>query len=602
MYNINTDNPIASQTKLVRHPDRNLDAESIFSKRLDRHLKRSRRDGSDMELKPEAKSSKWNLKGEEDRVKHTIRVIRKEDNGYWISGEARRGNHKFSIELGTDDEDLLDAEFAKILTRINALLMMLFDDHLEVARSKMILNADESSKEKDDLRSKIKRVELTEESWLQYESKNLQWREIIEGSGLVCGKESSSLYHVSRQIKQAGNKKIRKVLILGEHGTGKELAAKAIHDLSPRKSGPYIALHIGTLPEHLIASELFGHKKGTFTGAISDKKGAFEEADRGILFLDEIGTMSIKNQQTLLRVLEVGAVLPLGSTKPIEVDVLTISATNADLNRMMSEGSFGEDLYYRLNEVIISLPPLRERHEDIPALIQFFSKIDEINQNEKEWKFDKKLFKALIWYDWPGNIRQLKNFIIRIHALSEESNKKKIGLEDLEFENTNPSYHDLKMAYRKYQAYSKQAILVSSLADIAAKMFIDTWKVLENAWEKWQESRTVQLGDIRLEKELFYQELDDKNRKKLTTILWEARNDVKAFLESQGYSGIKDSNCYNMLFSCYESEKTTKGILKLSFEKLQKMNLDLSHKLEIKNYDRCKEFFGKTYRSMRDWN
>jgi len=655
MYSINTDNPIASQTNFLWQLDRlrewksegdsfpvqkeinptNYCSEAYrwcitnYSQSFNPSMSKGKRQSEDrkrdvpsinakhserrreLESKYHERSRRGascsgvpRIRGEENGVKYAIKVIHKKDDSYWVSGEAQRGNDKHNIEQGIDDE----AEFARILIDVKALLMALFDEHSEVERGKIISNADDSQQKEDDLKSIIRRVELTDESWQQYYSNNLHSREIIEGSGLVCGEESSSLHHVSRQIKQAGHEKIRKVLIMGEHGTGKELVAEAIRDLSPRKTRPYIALHIGIFPEHLIASELFGHMKGTFTGATFDKKGAFEEANNGILFLDEIGKMSIENQKTLLRVLEVGVVQPLGSTQPIKVDVLIISATNANLKRMIREGSFGEDLYYRLYEVIISLPPLRERPEDIPALVQFFSKIDEINQKEKGWKYDEKLFKALIWYDWPGNIRQLKNFIMSTHALSEESKKKEIGLEDLKFENTDPSYHELQTAYRKYQENSEWAKLILKLADIAAKMFTETWEVLENAWERWRYSGKVSLSNLELEKGIFHQQLDNRDSQRLEEIIQDAWEEFRRFLKSEGYSGIQNSNCYTMLMSCYGSkhnvkniEKAVKGTLKSVLAKLGDMKLDLSNQYERENYDRFKEFFGKTYRSVWDW-
>ena len=206
----------------------------------------------------------------------------------------------------------------------------------------------------------------------------------------------------------------------------------------------------------------------------------------------------------------------------------------------------------------------------------------------------------MIWFDWRGNIRQLENFIeITLPSIEE----KRISFSDIHTDLSD----ELKKAYEKYEANSKRAILVSNLADIAAKMLTETWEVLENAWTEWQERKTVTFGNLKLDKEIFYQELNNSYSERLNEIIQAAWNEFKELLESQGYSGIKNSNCYNMLTSCYElhgirkAEKTTRRILQHVFERLREMNLDLSHRLERKSYDRFKEFFGKTHRSMRDW-
>jgi two-component system response regulator HydG len=203
------------------------------------------------------------------------------------------------------------------------------------------------------------------------------------------------------------------VLIYGESGTGKELVANAIHQNSPRAQKPFIKVSCAALPETLLESELFGHERGAFTGALSRKAGRFQLADGGTLFLDEVNVMSSTTQVKLLRVLQEREFEPLGSTKTIHVDIRLITATNRELEVEVKEGRFREDLFYRLNVVPIHLPPLRERKEDIPLLADHFFKLYQ-EKNKKSIKgFLPKTIDTLMRYDWPGNIRELENFIER---------------------------------------------------------------------------------------------------------------------------------------------------------------------------------------------
>jgi len=203
------------------------------------------------------------------------------------------------------------------------------------------------------------------------------------------------------------------VLILGESGTGKELVANALHHNSPRANLPFIKVACGALPETLLESELFGHEKGAFTGAIARREGRFQLAHRGTIFLDEVAEMSLATQTKLLRVLQEREFEPLGSTRTLKVDVRVIAATNKNLEREVKEGHFREELFYRLNVVPILLPPLRDRKEDIPALAAHFFKIYR-TKNQKALKdISGKAIDLLIRYDWPGNIRELENCIER---------------------------------------------------------------------------------------------------------------------------------------------------------------------------------------------
>ncbi len=206
------------------------------------------------------------------------------------------------------------------------------------------------------------------------------------------------------------------VLILGESGTGKELAAKAIHTLSKRKDKPYLAQFCGSIPDTLLESELFGYKKGAFTGATSDKKGLFEVADGGTFFLDEIADISMALQAKLLRVIQNQEIIPLGDTKVKKVDVRIIAATNKDLRQLVKEGKFREDLFYRLNVFPIRIPPLRERLGDIPLLAKYFAR----QFGADDFRFDSRALQKMERYSWPGNVRQLQNVIQRAIILSDD--------------------------------------------------------------------------------------------------------------------------------------------------------------------------------------
>ncbi len=204
------------------------------------------------------------------------------------------------------------------------------------------------------------------------------------------------------------------VLLTGESGTGKELVARAIHQKSPRANGPFVTLNCGALPENLFESELFGYERGAFTGAIGTKVGRFELADGGTLLLDEVGELSLKSQVDFLRVLETKEFRRLGGTKVVKVDTRIIAATNRNLEEAVKQGEFREDLYYRLNVVPIKLPPLRERGDDIPLLVDNFLK-QFCAQHQRELKdVSREAMRLLRLYAWPGNIRQLRNLIERL--------------------------------------------------------------------------------------------------------------------------------------------------------------------------------------------
>jgi DNA-binding NtrC family response regulator len=208
------------------------------------------------------------------------------------------------------------------------------------------------------------------------------------------------------------------ILLQGESGTGKELIAKAVHLNSPRRDRPFVPVNTGSMPADLLESTLFGHVKGAFTSAIASKKGLFEIADRGTLFLDEIGTMSLDTQSKILRVLQDRKFMHLGGVHELQVDVRIIAATNVDLRQQVRDGKFREDLFYRLNVITIDLPPLRQRKEDIPLLVEFFlAKYSQENERPVR-RVTTEALRPLLAYSWPGNVRELENVVERAVVLS----------------------------------------------------------------------------------------------------------------------------------------------------------------------------------------
>jgi two-component system, NtrC family, response regulator PilR len=219
------------------------------------------------------------------------------------------------------------------------------------------------------------------------------------------------------------------ILICGESGTGKELIARAIHYRSSRANAPFVSINCGALPENLLESELFGHVKGSFTGAIKDKDGLFKVASGGTFFLDEVGETSPAIQVKLLRVLQEREIIPVGGTQPIKVNVRLIAATNADLERAVQEDRFRADLYYRLNVIPVVIPPLRQRRDDIPLLIEHFLEHAE-KKTKKKHSISKEAMELLASYDFPGNVRELENIIERAVILQEGEHVQAIDLPD----------------------------------------------------------------------------------------------------------------------------------------------------------------------------
>ena len=241
--------------------------------------------------------------------------------------------------------------------------------------------------------------------------------------------ESEKMQQLFKNMSRVIHRGVRQVLITGETGSGKSLVARALHEYGSRKDCPFVSINCGAIAETLIESELFGHEKGAFTDAVQQKKGIFETADTGILFLDEIGDISIQMQSTLLHVLEKHEIRRVGGSKNIKVDVCVIAATHKNLVQAVKDGTFRSDLYFRLNVIPLHVPPLRERVEDIPLLVNFMIKkfrdeyVDAVPK-----QVTSRAMSALCRYNWPGNVRQLENYLHRIYVLSESTS---IDLDEL---------------------------------------------------------------------------------------------------------------------------------------------------------------------------
>jgi two-component system nitrogen regulation response regulator NtrX len=244
------------------------------------------------------------------------------------------------------------------------------------------------------------------------EAENQALRAKVDAQHTLVG-DSYAIEQLREQIAMAAPTNGR-VLIIGENGTGKELVARNIHDMSRRRTAPFVEVNCAAIPEELIESELFGHVRGAFTGAVADRRGKFEAAHGGTIFLDEIGDMSLKTQAKVLRVLQEQVMEPVGGSTRIRVDARVLAATNKDLPAEIRAGRFREDLYFRLNVIPISVPPLRERQEDIPLLADHFMALMAREYGRRPKTFERDAVTALQQYSWPGNVRELRNVVERL--------------------------------------------------------------------------------------------------------------------------------------------------------------------------------------------
>lgn len=293
---------------------------------------------------------------------------------------------------------------------------------------------------------------IKENNRLKAENKKLFGLDLIIGY-------SKPIIEIKELIKKVAASESN-ILISGESGTGKELVAKALHSLSTRAGGPFVAVNCGAIPDELLESELFGHVKGSFTGAVKDKIGLMEEANGGTFFLDEVGNTSLTIQMKILRAIQEKEVLPVGGQTPNKVDIRIIAATNENLDEAVNRSSFRKDLYYRLNVINIHIPPLRERREDIELLLNHFLKEKDKSGIILKKGLDKNILEVIKTHDWPGNIRELENVVERLMALSHNGiididmlpdnlkNPKKVQIvHDNDNEQITPSMEEIEKAY-----------------------------------------------------------------------------------------------------------------------------------------------------------
>lgn len=308
---------------------------------------------------------------------------------------------------------------------------------------------------------------------------------------------------VKRVIEQVAPSDIT-VLITGESGTGKELVARAVHALSPRRGKPLLTVNCGAIPEGIFESEIFGHEKGAFTSAIEKRPGYFEQANGGSLFLDEIGEMPLSVQVKLLRVLDTGLFMRVGGVQEIKVDVRIIAATNKDLGLEVARGKFRQDLYYRLKAINITLPPLRDRPEDIPLLVEYFSREFASRNGRSLPQFDDEAILFLQKQHWAGNVRELKNFVESILALSRGD---RITLDEIYRFLPSASYSfNLPILVEKAHELSDSELLLKHLTDLKIELSslkimlqqILTTLQMERKWslERAEEVEALSLDEI----------------------------------------------------------------------------------------------------------
>jgi two-component system nitrogen regulation response regulator NtrX len=345
-----------------------------------------------------------------------------EDEGYEVS-VAKSGAEALKTYMA-DPPDLMlldiwmpDMDGLETLRRIKELVptaqVMVMSGHgsIETAVKAIKLGAYDYIEKPLSLENVTLRVKHALEQY-RLEEENRSLRTKVQRKFELVG-QSPAMHQLRQLIETAGPTNSR-VLIGGENGTGKELVARAIHLQSARADRPFVAVNCAAIPETLIESELFGHEKGSFSGATSMKRGQFEQADGGTLFLDEIGDMSLNTQAKVLRALQEQQFTRVGGTKLLKVDVRVLAASNKDLLKEIEKGTFREDLYYRLNVVPIVVPPLRERREDIPVLIRHFMKLHAEEQGLRIKDVTPEAMHVFQQYEWPGNIRELRNLIERL--------------------------------------------------------------------------------------------------------------------------------------------------------------------------------------------
>jgi len=327
-------------------------------------------------------------------------------------------------------------------------------------------------------------------SHLDLQEENVRLKQSIEAPFEIVGK-TPVMRALMEKIEKVAATPAR-VLITGENGTGKELVARALHRMSPRASKPFVEVNCAAIPGELIESELFGHMKGSFTGAIADRAGKFEQANKGTLFLDEVGDMSLAAQAKVLRVLQDNVITRIGSGKPVSVDVRVIAATNKTLENEIAAGKFREDLYYRLNVVPIHVPPIRERREDIPLLAQYFAATLSAREGIPPRTFTPDALERLSSLDWPGNVRELRNTVERLLILAPET---QISSRDIDRLAGQRALDDAGLATLT------QCRTFEEFKDAAERAFLLN-KLRENDWNVSETARAVEMPRSNLYKKI----------------------------------------------------------------------------------------------------
>ena len=357
---------------------------------------------------------------------------------------------KAAKTANTASEVVLITAYGTISTAVQAIRDGAYDYVTKPFRHHEILKVAKKAIEKKNLKDRVKYLEGEIRDKYRFEgvvSNSNAMLEVLKVTAHVCHTDST-------------------VLITGESGTGKELIARAIHYNSPRKDAPFVVINCGALPENLQESELFGHVRGSFTGAIKDKVGLFQHAQKGTILLDEIGETLPSTQVKLLRFLQDGEIRPVGGNKPIYVDTRIIAATNENLEKAVESGRFRKDLFYRINVIRVHLPSLRERREDIPLLIDYFLKKFSDKLEKANKTFSKEAMHVLANYDWPGNIRELQNVVERVVALSKNEI---IGVDELPL-----PVEDLTALNKKpFEQEKKKSFIVTTLAEQEKNAIID---------------------------------------------------------------------------------------------------------------------------------
>ena len=364
---------------------------------------------------------------DEKAIRNVLKnILQDEDKSYQIS-EAEHGKAAIDL-LANDEHDLVLCDIKmpgmdglEVLDPIRAkhpdttVVMISGHGDLETAVDSMRKGAYDYISKPPDLNRLLNTVRnALDRHNLEKENKTL--RKKVSRKYQMIG-ESPAIAEVKDLIEKVAPTDAR-VLITGPNGTGKELVAHWIHQKSERSKGPMVEVNCAAIPSELIESELFGHKKGAFTSAVKDRAGKFEQANGGTIFLDEIGDMSLSAQAKVLRALQEGKVSPVGSDKEVKVDVRVLAATNKDLQAEIKEGRFREDLYHRLSVILIKVPALNDRREDIPLLTKHFAKAISNEQGSSLKEFSDKALEALSKLDWTGNIRELRNVVERLIILS----------------------------------------------------------------------------------------------------------------------------------------------------------------------------------------